>query len=104
MVPTSHEWCQPLAVIITALDLLLVIDRYRATSGTVTDSVGTQLGIVPLAFMPTCRVGPRVRDRQAVPVAEPQQWNGTGKSLNSSTWCSGESAGVGGGRREFEPR
>jgi hypothetical protein len=28
---------------------------------------------------------------------------GPGKSLNSSTWCSGESAGVGGGRREFEP-
>jgi hypothetical protein len=26
-----------------------------------------------------------------------------GKSLNSSTWHSGEGAGVGGGRREFEP-
>jgi hypothetical protein len=28
---------------------------------------------------------------------------GPGKSLNSSTWHSGEGAGVGGGRREFEP-
>jgi hypothetical protein len=26
-----------------------------------------------------------------------------GTSLNSSTWHSGEGAGVGGGRREFEP-
>jgi hypothetical protein len=28
----------------------------------------------------------------------------SGRSLNSYTWCSGESAGVGGGRCEFKPQ